>query len=69
MSLAQRFALIDRWCRTRGITDLYTFFVASEPSLAHHYLRIRSVNRGSTAVVDTDANWLDIMTAIINKLP
>ena len=65
MTLAQRYAQVDRWCRTRGITDIYTFFAADAPVCRDHYLRIRSVANGSTAVVDTDMPWVLAMEQVI----
>jgi len=67
MTLAQRYATVDRWCRTRGISDLYTFFAADAPVCREYYLRIRSVANGSTAVVDTDLPWVMAMEEVISK--
>lgn len=67
MTLAQRYAQVDRWCRTRGISDLFTFFCADAPICREHYLRIRSVANGSTAVVDTDLPWVMAMEEVISK--
>jgi len=67
MTLAQRYAQVDRWCRTRGIGDLYTFFCADAPICREHYLRIRSVANGTTAVVDTDLPWVMAMEEVISK--
>lgn len=67
MTLAQRYAQVDRWCRTRGISDLFTFFCADAPVCREHYLRIRSVANGSTAVVDTDLPWVMAMEEVISK--
>ena len=67
MTLAQRYAQVDRWCRTRGISDLFTFFTADAPVCREHYLRIRSVANGSTAVVDTDLPWVMAMEEVISR--
>jgi hypothetical protein len=67
MTLAQRYATVDRWCRTRGISDLYTFFAADAPVCREYYLRIRSVANGSTAVVDTDLPWVMAMEDVISR--